>query len=302
MRRRRAHRAPSTIPLLALAAACSAAAPAAPPPADPLGQDARTVATRLGPVVVHEAGAGAPLVLLHAIGHDHRDFDAIVPRLAARHRLLAVDWPGHGDSPMPAAPESVRATDFADALEDLVAELGLENAAYLGNSVGGFAAARLAARAPHRVATLVLVDPGGFGELGWIDRAFCRVKGTETVTRWVWNAFPEHYLRIRNDPVRQILDRVRTAESPAAVRLHAAVWRSFLDPAHDLRAEAPSIRARTLVAWGEGDPVLPVRDGERAAELVPGARLVRFPTGHMPFAEAPAAFLAALEPFLAGAP
>lgn len=295
----RAVPSPARVASLIVVAACSTAGPPSATTDDPLSTTTRVVATRLGPIVVHEAGAGAPLVLLHAIGHDHRDFDAIAPRLAAHRRVLAVDWPGHGDSPMPVQPESVRATDFADALEELSASLDIGPATYLGNSVGGFAAARLAARQPDRVAALILVEAGGFGELGWLDRTFCHLKGTETVTSWLWNALPEHYLVVRNAPVRAILDHVRAAESPDAIRLHAAVWRSFLDPAHDLRAEAPSIHARTLVAWGDRDPVLPVEDGERATALIPGARMIRFDTGHMPFAEAPEAFLAAIEPFLA---
>lgn len=284
-----------------LVSACSASAPTAVPRPDP-ALASRTVVTRLGPVAVHETGAGAPLVLLHAIGHDHRDFDAIVPALAARRHVLAIDWPGHGDSPTPASAGTVAATDFADALEDLTAALDVGPAAFLGNSVGGFAAARLAARHPQRVSALVLVDPGGFGELGWLERAFCHVKGTETVTGWVWNAFPAHYLVMRNEHTAAILTRIRAAETPDGVRVHAAVWRSFLAPGHDLRGESAAIRAPTLIAWGEDDPVLPVADGERAAALIPGARLVRFPTGHMPFAEAPEAFLEAVEPFLASAP
>lgn len=296
--------APARAATLAAAALVSACSAAAPPPAlvpDPT-PSTRTVITRLGPVAVHERGAGAPVVLLHAIGHDHRDFDAIVPTLAASHHVLAVDWPGHGGSPAPASPATLSATDFADALEDLTAALDLGPAAFLGNSVGGFAAARLAARHPERVSALVLVDPGGFGELGWLERAFCRVKGTETVTRWVWNAFPAHYLVVRNEHTAAILERVRAAETPDGVRVQAAVWRSFTEPGHDLRGEAASIRAPTLIAWGEDDPVLPVADGARAAALIPGAHLVRFPTGHMPFVEAPEAFLAAVEPFLASAP
>lgn len=287
------------IAILALLAGCAASPPAAPPAPDP-APATRTALTRLGPVAIHEAGAGPPLVLLHAIGHDHRDFDAILPALAAHHHVLAVDWPGHGGSPAPTSPGTVAATDFADALEDLTAALDLGPAAFLGNSVGGFAAARLAARHPERVAALVLVDPGGFGELGWLERAFCHLQGTETVTRWAWNAFPAHYLVVRNPHTEAILARVRASETPDGVRVQAAVWRSFLAPGHDLRGEAAAIRAPTLIAWGEEDPVLSVADGERAAALVPGASLVRFPTGHMPFAEAPDDFLAAVLPFLAG--
>ncbi len=286
--------------LLALVAACGTAAPVSPPAPDPLPAPAWLVSTRAGVVAVRESGLpdGRPLILLHAAAHDHRDFDSIVVPLAKRYRVIAVDWPGHGEAPMPADPSSFGATQVADALEDLTASLDTGPAILIGNSVGGFAAARLAARQPSRVRALVLVDAGGFGDLGWIDRTFCRLKGTETVTRWLWNALPEHYLAARNPQVDAILARMRAHESAPSVALNAALWRSFLEPGHDLLGEAAKIQAPTLLVWGEKDPVLPVSDGERAAKAIAGARLVRLATGHMPFAEDPPAFLAAVMPFL----
>ena len=60
------------------------------------------VETRVGQVAYSDAGEGPVVVLLHATLHDRRDFDAIVPNLLHDHRVIALDWPGHGDSPAPA--------------------------------------------------------------------------------------------------------------------------------------------------------------------------------------------------------
>lgn len=48
-------------------------------------------------------GEGPPLLLLHANPGDHRDYDAVIPALAARFRVIALDWPGYGAS-MPPSP------------------------------------------------------------------------------------------------------------------------------------------------------------------------------------------------------
>jgi pimeloyl-ACP methyl ester carboxylesterase len=131
------------------------------------------VQTRAGQVFYAEQGSGSPVVLLHATLHDHTDFDAVAgPLAAAGHRVLAVDWPGHGRSPAPAGSEPpgsgsagsglVTAPLLADVLADFVAELDLAPAVFIGNSVGGYAAARLALDHPDRVAGLVLVNTGGF--------------------------------------------------------------------------------------------------------------------------------------------
>src|SRR6516165_6069301 len=93
-----------------------------------------TVQTRAGEVVYSDVGDGPVVVLLHATLHDRHDFDAIVPSLRRDHRVIAVDWPGHGDSPAPDQPPT--AALFADALADVVAALDLPPAAFVGNSVG----------------------------------------------------------------------------------------------------------------------------------------------------------------------
>ncbi len=103
-----------------------------------------TLTTRVGRVAYEEQGTGVPLVLLHANPGDHRDYDSILPVLSSQYRTIAVDWPGYGQSPSPQNPRSASAMLMADVLEDIVAELDLEQAIFLGNSVGGYAAARLA--------------------------------------------------------------------------------------------------------------------------------------------------------------
>jgi pimeloyl-ACP methyl ester carboxylesterase len=120
------------------------------------------VETRLGKVAYSDCGEGPVVVLLHATLHDRRDFDPIVAGLSRDHRLIALDWPGHGESPAPVQNYQPTGASFADVLADVVAALDLPSAAFIGNSVGGFAAARLAITDPQRVSRLLLVNAGGF--------------------------------------------------------------------------------------------------------------------------------------------
>lgn len=80
-------------------------------------------------------GDGPSLVLLHANGGDHRDFESVVGDLAkSGWRVTTVDWPGHGSSPRH-DPES--AVGFGVLLGRLLDSLGGTHV-LLGNSVGGF--------------------------------------------------------------------------------------------------------------------------------------------------------------------
>jgi pimeloyl-ACP methyl ester carboxylesterase len=75
------------------------------------------------------------------------------------------------------------------------------------------------------------------------------------------------------------------------------LWRSFSSPEHDLRRQASSIRAPTLVVWGRRDPVIPLRVGRRVVSLIPGAQLSVFDSGHVPHTTDPQRFAAELTAF-----
>lgn len=256
-----------------------------------------------GVLHVDEQGAGEPLLLLHANPGDPRDYDAVLPALSEHYRVLRVSWPGYGWSPAPEPPASASAMLFADLLEQLVLKLDLKNLRIIGNSVGGFAAASLAIRRPDRVHTLVLVSPGGFTAHTFFTRDFCRFKGREYVTRWLNGILARLYLRVKTPVTLAMRERARREQrSPASVAVNAALWRSFTDPAHDLREAAKSITAKTLVIGGRHDPLIPAQESRTAAQLIPAAHCIILPCGHVPFAELPGLFLATVLPFLDAAP
>lgn len=253
-----------------------------------------------GQVHYRDEGAGPLLVLLHANPGDSRDFDAIAPVLARTHRVLRLDWPGYGLSPAPSQPDAVTAMDFASTLQAFVDALALPPAVYLGNSVGGYAAVRLASDRPHAVTGLVLVSPGGFTPHNALTRLFCRLQGSTWSIPPAWLA--QGYLRRRTATSRAMLARAGGEQStPAARALNRAVWRSFTDPAHDLRGLASRLQVPTLLSFGRYDPLIPAwLDGRVARRQLPHAIWHVTATGHAAFAEAPEDFLRLLQPFLRG--
>ncbi|WP_028922835.1 alpha/beta fold hydrolase [Pseudonocardia acaciae] len=257
------------------------------------------ISTSAGRVYYAERGSGTPIVMLAATLHDHVDFDPVADRLSARYRTIAVDWPGHGRSEPVAGGAPATGPLFATVLAELVDGLDLERAVLIGNSVGGYAAARLALDQPERVAGLVLVNTAGFVRQTAMLRLGCRALGTPWLNRLLYPHLVTGYMRARNGHGRAVATRVRDlARTAEGSRLAAEVWRGFPDPAYDLRAEGPRLTMPTLLVWGSRDIVLPLRTGHDTRAAIPGARFETFDTGHVVFASDPAGFVDLVEPFI----
>ena len=257
------------------------------------------VKTKVGTVRIGVSGEGRPIVLLHATLHDQHDYDQVRDALARKHQVLAVDWPGHGESdPLPQGTQAGGPL-FADVLEDVVRGLDLPPAVFIGNSVGGYAAARLALRQPNRVTGLVLANSGGFGAPTGFSKLVCRLLGRPAVSRRTFPTFVPRYMKAKTDSDRAIESRaIARSQTREGAAVAAGIWRSFLDTNYDLSSEAEHITAPTLLVWGANDPVLPLREGHRIQSMIPGSTLTALPTGHVTFSSDPAGFLNVVEPFL----
>jgi pimeloyl-ACP methyl ester carboxylesterase len=276
----------------------------------------RCLETSLGEVVAHVTGSGPAVVLLHANPGSSRDYEAVIGPLAHHHQVIALDWPGYGDSAAPRQSDFAGAVSYARVLVELLDVLGQEGQGsqdgqegqdgreaharfvLIGNSVGGYAALRAAAARPGLVAGLVLVAPGGFTRMNPLTRSLCRLIGTAGFGGRLAGPLARVYLRRRNPVTRRaIAEAGALRASPSRLAVHRSVWRSFTLAEHDLRQiSAPGVPL--LLQWGRWDPILPlISDGRRAARVL-STTLNPFATGHEPYAEAPREWLDAVEPFL----
>jgi pimeloyl-ACP methyl ester carboxylesterase len=257
------------------------------------------VSTQAGKVFYEQQGQGPALVLLHANLHDHHDFDPVAKVLSSSFRTTALDWPGHGQSDTPSPPSRCDAFLLADTLAEVVAALQLPPAVFIGNSVGGYAAARLAINQPNRVAGLVLVNTGGFTKPTTTTQTLCRLLGIPAAGRILQPRLVPRYMKPRNDHDRVMTERARArARTDEGSRVAAALWRSFSRPGYDLRDQASRITAPVLLAWGERDIILPLKTGQQTQRAIPGSRLHTLSTGHVAFASDPEGFLRIVKPFL----
>lgn len=256
-----------------------------------------TIETSFGPVFYTDEGSGPPILLLHAALHDRTDYGPVSEPLTRGRRVLALDWPGHGESPLPPTP--LRAAEFGDLLIEFADRLDLTNAVIVGNSVGGYAACRLALERPDRVAGVVLVNTGGFTPHSVFTRALCALMGRPAVIKAVFPAFVRAYMRPKNATDKAVVGRVvARAKTGDGARTAAALWKSFSEPEHDLRARAAEIKAPVLITWGAKDVTAPPRWGKAIQAAIPQSQFESLPTGHVVFSSEPVAWLESVLPFV----
>jgi pimeloyl-ACP methyl ester carboxylesterase len=244
-------------------------------------------------------GEPRTIVMLPSGGHDRHDYDELRTLLTDRFRTIALDWPSHGESP--AGSRDGSAMSLAAVAAEAVALLAPGGTIVLGNSVGGFAATRVAIEHPDLVSGLVILDGGGFQPRSPSTRAFCALMSRPRFLRAIYPAFSAAYMRARTPAdTRARRTAIATTRNDPGLRAVAELWRSFVSPEHDLRRRANSITTPTLLIWGRRDPVIPRRFGRRAQRLIPGSRLVELDTGHVPHTSDPEGVAAELLAFVDG--
>jgi pimeloyl-ACP methyl ester carboxylesterase len=264
------------------------------------------------PVNTITVGDGPPLVFVHGLSGSWPNWLEQLPVFADNHRVVAVDLPGFGHSPMPTGEISI--SGYARTLERLLGELGIDAAAVVGNSMGGFIAAELAIAFPQRVERLVLVSAAGISTHRdpRTMRAVPAMRRAERImaASGAWFASKSETVarreRLRDATLALVVRHPsRLPAALAAEQMRGAGKPGFL-PAleaiihYDLSERFPEIACPTLIVWGDSDRLINVRDADAFAELIPDSRKVVFEdTGHVAMLERPAAFNALLRDFLA---
>jgi pimeloyl-ACP methyl ester carboxylesterase len=238
-----------------------------------------------------DEGRGDPVVLLHGFPTSRLLWQRVVPRLAARFRVLAPDLLGYGKS---SGGGPVDLASQADAVLRLLDVLDLPRVALVAHDVGTAAAQILAVRAPDRLRALVLID--GVHAGAWAMEAVESIRTWDPAKAASLAKVLARTMRVKDPALREI---VASYEGEEGGRRLIRAAQAF-DPrqTESIGEKLRDLAMPSLVVWGEHDEYLPLREvGEPLAKSL-RARLVVLPGGHFLPLDAPEELTATLLSFL----
>jgi pimeloyl-ACP methyl ester carboxylesterase len=254
------------------------------------------------------SGERHPIVFVHGLGGQWQNWLENIPRAAQQRRVIAIDLPGFGVSPMPR--DKITIPGYGRTVNALCDRLGLGVVELVGNSMGGFISAEVAIQFPQRVDRLILVSAAGITSAD-LDRRPVLTLGRIATALTHWSAPLDH--KIASRPKARHLALAFVARHPSLLKADLAYEGFFkgtgkpgFDDAllacldYDFRERLPEIGVPTLIVWGEQDSIIPVKDAHEFDRLIPDSRLlVLAQTGHISMAERPVAFNDVMMDFLA---
>jgi pimeloyl-ACP methyl ester carboxylesterase len=247
--------------------------------------------------------AGVPLILIHGLAGSIESWEPVLSGLAASHRTIALDLPGHGHSDKPTA-FSYQMDAMVETVERVLAARGVERAVWIGNSIGGQIALAAAVAGSQSVAGIVLVNSTGVDEaamtalLSSPDRIKARA-GVARDASLLDAALALMFTDPSSAPALRLAEvRLASARAPdRAAHARAVMHTAVRARQAQLEAALDRVRVPALVIWGEQDRLLGTASLGPLATLR-GVSILRLSgVGHMPQLEAPAAVERAIVEF-----
>jgi pimeloyl-ACP methyl ester carboxylesterase len=236
-------------------------------------------------------GSGPPLLVVHGLMTSSYSWRYVYEPLGRHFTVYAPDLLGNGGS-LAALEPSYGPAALADWLGALQGALGIRGCAVIGNSMGGYLAMWLALRDPGAMSCLVNMHSPGLPELrlGALGALLALPFARELLAWYVRRApqrWVHRHVHYYDESLKSLEEAeeygrpLATPEGSRAFVKHLAetmavgATREFLALLEARRAAGERFPVPLLLLYAESDPMVPPAMGERFAELIPGARLVR---------------------------
>lgn len=242
-------------------------------------------------VVYEESGNpdGKPIILLHGWGCNHTTVSSIAKCLEPELKIFSLDLPGHGKSD---EPQEVWGTDdFARMVVEFIRQHNLHDPVLIGHSFGGRTSLAVSSILP--ISKMILVDSAGLKPKRSL-KYYYKVYSYKTLKKLARVLLGEE--KAKSFIEKQVQKRGSADYNASSPKMRAIMSKCVNE---DLRKRFPSIKASTLLVWGENDTATPLKDAKVMEKMMPDAGLVTFPNaGHYSFLDNPFGFKAVVREFL----
>ncbi|MEA4854580.1 MAG: alpha/beta hydrolase [Christensenella sp.] len=238
-------------------------------------------------------GSGRDILLLHGWGACIESFAPVINALKTRRRVIAVDFPGHGQSPLPGKDMTV--SDYTELTAALMRSLGLGKTDIICHSFGGRVTILLAAKYPELAGKIAFVDAAGVKPKRGMKyyakvysyklcKKIARTKGLKTAAM---------FFGVDVDR------RVQNAGSTDYKNLPEVMKKTFINVVNeDLTPYLKKIKSPSLLVWGENDTDTPLYMAQIMEKEIPDAGLVVFKdAGHFSYLDQFGQFMAVINSF-----
>jgi pimeloyl-ACP methyl ester carboxylesterase len=248
-----------------------------------------------------EMGQGPPLLFLHGLGGSWKDWTANLQSFRPSYQVMAIDFPGFGDSDKPEVDYSIEWLTVV--VERFLQERKLNQVNIVGHSMGALVALNLAARPDSRAKTLMIIDAVGIGDKAeFLSHALTkRIMGSDS--RW------ESIEEVLKDEFKSMIESFIKGQKPKTSKeffesvpkspftgrpllpMTPAVQMSASIMDFDVLPKLSLIRQPTLILWGAKDPIAPPQGASLLKSKIPQATLMMLEgCGHSPMQEQPGRF------------
>ena len=244
---------------------------------------------------IDEGKSEKVILLIHGLGTSAKSWIKNIPDLSKEYRVIAVDLPGYGKSDKGYYQYSM--SWYARVLTELLTELNIEKAIFVGHSMGGQISMVASLNYPEKVEKMVLISPAGFekfteGEGDWMKSAFTIDLVKDTPTRNIDINLRANFFETPSDASFFVTDRIQVKGASDFEDYCYAVTRNVTgmidEPVLD---ELVNIKHKTLILFGENDGLIPnaylhpgfTKDiAQYGQENIPNSKLILVPKcGHM---------------------
>ncbi len=241
------------------------------------------------------AGEGKPIVMLHGFGTSSFSFRFIIPSLAKKYKVFAIDLKGFGDSPKP-KDGAYSVYDQAMLVSKFIKDHNLKDIILVGHSFGGGVALSLALLEPNNIKAMILLDSAAYRQklpsmIRWLNIPILGKTGfyllpAELETKEAYNYAFFDDKKIPEDSVKELAKKLKLENARYAFCQTA---KSMIpDDIDDISKLYNTITIPTLLLWGNDDIVVKKSIGKRLHKNLSNSVLKIIPNcGHMPHEERP---------------